>query len=436
MSQPTEPTSEQIKLAILRWLKDKPNGDYKYNIIGRAYAPVGAIEGQFGGRFSDDQRHLASKCFDELKSEELIRPTYSDNQDPDNWVVLTEAGRAALESGTFEKNQGKIEAESPTIQTTTPKHGVDVSAKYIFLDIVGFTHNRTTEAQADIVKQLNEIVSSIVDETSITEENRIFIPTGDGICIALLSVDNPVDIHMQIAIRILSRIHAYNASIQNEARSFQARIGIDANTDTLVIDINKRQNIAGAGISMASRIMNLADGNQILVGQAVYDTLRHRERYQSTSFRFYRTTVKHGTEISVYQFVAEGYDGLNTDPPARFRDEMVNPVLQAGRDYVNRALRAASAYSIVEELQQHLKELQAEMDELPFGNAPRPSLSEELNYLQGEINGLYKISENDLASQLLLKDAQSELIKLREAYSSMADLAERSDESGPENNKA
>lgn len=197
---------------------------------------------------------------------------------------------------------------------TPAKHGVDVAAKYVFLDIVGFTRNRTVEAQADIVKQLNAIVIEAVKESGSPRDKFIFIPTGDGICIGLLNVEAPVDVHMQIALSILERISKYNASAQNKARQFQVRIGINANTDTLVVDINNRQNIAGAGISMASRIMGLADGDQIIVGQSVYDTLRYREKYDS-AFRSYRATVKHGAMLDVYQFVAGRHNGLNTEEP-------------------------------------------------------------------------------------------------------------------------
>src|SRR5437868_5170357 len=102
MKEPKELTSQQIKLAILSLLNSKVNGDYKYNIIGRVDAPVGVIENLVDGRFNSEQRHLASRCFDELRAADLIRSTYSGNQDPENWVKITSAGRAALESGVIE----------------------------------------------------------------------------------------------------------------------------------------------------------------------------------------------------------------------------------------------------------------------------------------------------------------------------------------------
>jgi class 3 adenylate cyclase len=196
----------------------------------------------------------------------------------------------------------------------------DISpAKYIFLDVVGFTHNRSVEAQSDIVNALNGIVRDSVSAHDIPKDRIIYIPTGDGICVALLNVESPFDIHMRIALSILDRIKKHNDATENEMRKFQVRIGVNSNTDNLVTDINSQPNVAGAGISMAARVMDKADGGQILVGRSVYDMLRYREKYAS-AFKAYRATVKHGMMLDVYQFVAEGFDGLNTDTPQAFKD--------------------------------------------------------------------------------------------------------------------
>lgn len=150
MSSSFELTSQQIKLAILNWLKAHPNGDDKYNIIGRADAPVGAIESGLGGRFSVEQRQLASKCFDELRSADFIRSTHGGNSRPEDWVIITDKGRASLSSGLIEPTekdgiaQGGPSTRALTSKSETseqaqpvlPKHGVDVAAKYIFLEAV------------------------------------------------------------------------------------------------------------------------------------------------------------------------------------------------------------------------------------------------------------------------------------------------------------
>ncbi len=192
-----------------------------------------------------------------------------------------------------------------------------IQAKYIFLDIVGYTRNRSVEAQSDIVGVLNGLVLEAVDSQKVSKEEVIYIPTGDGMCVALLNVTEPFDVHLQIALNILSSVTKHNAQAPDEMRKFQIRVGINENVDNLIDDITGRKNVAGAGVSLAQRIMDKADAGQILMGQTVFESLNQREKYMS-KFRPHEATVKHGQKIRVYQYVQEGLLGLNTLPPSIF----------------------------------------------------------------------------------------------------------------------
>src|SRR5215831_9695202 len=139
-------------------------------------------------------------------------------------------------------------------------------AKYVFLDIVSFTRDRSIEAQSDLVAALNMIVSQAMGELSIPDAQQIFLPTGDGMCICLLNIETPYDCHMLLALGILKRVAEWNAESKDVMRQFKVRIGVNANTDNLVTDINNRDNLAGAGINTAQRVMTAADGNQVFVG--------------------------------------------------------------------------------------------------------------------------------------------------------------------------
>ena len=191
------------------------------------------------------------------------------------------------------------------------------SVKYVFLDVVGFTTNRSVEAQADIVAALNSVVRGALADIAVDSDKVILIPTGDGICIALVNVDDPYDVHVLLALRIVARVDAQSRAEESPSRKFMVRLGVNSNVDNLVTDINGKPNVAGAGVNIASRIMNLADGNQILVSSAVFEVLRYRETYEG-AFRQYDATVKHGVPISVYQFVRP-HDGLNLAIPGEFQ---------------------------------------------------------------------------------------------------------------------
>jgi len=189
--------------------------------------------------------------------------------------------------------------------------------KYVFLDVVGFTFNRSVEAQTDIVGSLNSVVTQSLDRIGIKPENRILLPTGDGLCLALLDQTLRFDTHLLLALEILHLLHDYNQSTSDEMRRFWVRIGINENVDNVVTDINGNRNVAGAGINLAQRVMRSADGGQVLVGQPVFETLRHRERYMK-SFRRYDAQGENRVTLTVFQFIEEGHSGVSVATPAQF----------------------------------------------------------------------------------------------------------------------
>jgi class 3 adenylate cyclase len=189
--------------------------------------------------------------------------------------------------------------------------------KYIFLDVVGFTKDRSVEAQSDIINSLNIIVRECITSNEITPDKLIVIPSGDGLCIALIDIAHPFDIYMILALNILAALDDYNKEIKPENRKFLVRIGINENIDNLIVDFNGNKNTAGAGINMANRIMEKADGGQILVSETTYDILKTREKYIG-HYRGYQTKSKHGQVFNVYQYIGEGHKGLNTKVPSAF----------------------------------------------------------------------------------------------------------------------
>lgn len=186
--------------------------------------------------------------------------------------------------------------------------------KYIFTDIEAFTHGRTVEAMTDILDSFNKIVSKALEATLPPNANIIKIPTGDGMCIALIEVHEPYDIHISLARQILQELESYNNQNKDQMRNYKVRIGINENIDNVVSDINQRENLAGDGINTAQRVMSFADGNQILIGQTVYDILKRREKYQG-KFKEFSTKDKHGTPIKVYQYLPNEGPKINENYP-------------------------------------------------------------------------------------------------------------------------
>ncbi len=187
-----------------------------------------------------------------------------------------------------------------------------VTGKYIFLDIVGYSYQRTVEAQTDIIDAMNNAVRKAVASLEITKDSRVLLPTGDGVCVALLDVKDPFDIHLQLALRILELVDKYNLSQKDKMRQFQVRVGVNENIDNLITDINGNKNVAGAGITEAQRIMDQGNGGNILVGRTVFEQLRQRENYM-TKFRKHPAIIKHNIKLDIYQFVDFSIKHLNSE---------------------------------------------------------------------------------------------------------------------------
>lgn len=80
-----------------------------------------------------------------------------------------------------------------------------------------------------------------------------------------------------------------------------------------------------------------------------------------------------------------------------------------GIDYVDRALRSASSYPVLEELEEHIKVLQEIVDTPDYKGESAGSLLSEVDHLYGEMGGLWRLSQGDAASSMLLKEIQSDL---------------------------
>src|SRR5213082_1633405 len=95
--------------------------------------------------------------------------------------------------------------------------------KYVFLDIVGFTNHRSVEAQSDLIDGLNCAVENALKDSRVDESQRILLPTGDGMAIALLDA-KPFDVHLKLAIQILRHVSSLSESTNDKMRKFAVRI--------------------------------------------------------------------------------------------------------------------------------------------------------------------------------------------------------------------
>lgn len=98
MSQ-NEISSELIKLTLLRLIKNKTQGEYKWNLLAGIAHGQSSLEISLGVTLDPATKYRASVCFDELRRDGYIVPFENLNTNPDDWVKITEKGLKALEEG-------------------------------------------------------------------------------------------------------------------------------------------------------------------------------------------------------------------------------------------------------------------------------------------------------------------------------------------------
>ena len=84
-----------------------------------------------------------------------------------------------------------------------------------------------------------------------------------------------------------------------------------------MIDVSGRDNIAGAGINMAQRVMDCGDAGHILLSKHVADDLEHYPRWQPYLHVLGECEVKHGVRIDVVNFHVDGIG--NPKLPNKFK---------------------------------------------------------------------------------------------------------------------
>jgi TolB-like protein len=174
----------------------------------------------------------------------------------------------------------------------------------LFLDIVGYSKLLIDE-QSEALQELNQIVRN----TKAAREGQaarqlIYLPTGDGMALVFTgSVEEPVECALQISQALRAQ------------PSIPVRMGIHSGPVDHVTDVNQRENIAGAGINIAQRVMDCGDAGHILISKRVADDLAQYRRWQPYLHELGDVEVKHGVVISIVNFYADVVG--NPAPPTK-----------------------------------------------------------------------------------------------------------------------
>ena len=96
-------TKHDLAIAILTVYEQRKPGSFnKYNVLGRGDTR-GNLELHLDVDFTVEERVLADKVVNVLVERDQLVPTYTDTQSPEDWLVITEAGERALQTGALDE---------------------------------------------------------------------------------------------------------------------------------------------------------------------------------------------------------------------------------------------------------------------------------------------------------------------------------------------
>ena len=179
-------------------------------------------------------------------------------------------------------------------------------AHVLFIDIVGYSKLSISDQHA-AVEELTRIVRASEQFQRAEAASRLIrIPTGDGMALAFYtSPEAPAQCAVEIS-RALK-----------EHPGLQLRMGIHSGPVSGVVDVNKRANIAGAGINIAQRVMDCGDAGHILISKHAAEDLEEYEHWQPHLHDLGECEVKHGVRVHVVNLYTDELG--NPEVPEKFK---------------------------------------------------------------------------------------------------------------------
>ena len=181
-------------------------------------------------------------------------------------------------------------------------------AHILFIDIVGYSKLATKE-QNVAVATLNELVQECEPFQTAERADRLLkIPTGDGMALVFYrSPEEPV----QCAVALTRAL--------KQDSNLQVRMGVHSGSVSGVADVTGRANVAGAGINIAQRVMDCADGGHILLSKHTADDLAEYERWRPMLHDLGPCEVKHGLNVHIVSLWNETVG--NPQTPSKLQEQ-------------------------------------------------------------------------------------------------------------------
>jgi TolB-like protein/Tfp pilus assembly protein PilF len=177
-------------------------------------------------------------------------------------------------------------------------------AHVLFIDIVGYSKLLIDE-QTEALRELNQIVRNTEAVRDVEPAGQLIrLPTGDGMALVFT---NSAEAPVEAALEISKALRA--------TPSLPVRMGIHSGPVHHVEDVNQRENIAGAGINIAQRVMDCGDAGHILLSKHVAEDLEQYRQWRPHLHDLGECEVKHGVKLAIVNLYTP--EAGNQTPPTK-----------------------------------------------------------------------------------------------------------------------
>jgi hypothetical protein len=164
------------------------------------------------------------------------------------------------------------------------------------MDIVGYS-KLDTDNQTGVYRQLQDVVGSTETYRRVKAGKRMISrSTGDGM--ALVFFDGP-----KVAVQCATEI----SSALQRTPEIKLRMGINTGPVYRVKDMNEADDVAGAGINMAQRVMDCGDAGHILVSRSVAEVLKEIGEWRQCLHDLGQHRVKHGAPVHLFNLCSDRF---------------------------------------------------------------------------------------------------------------------------------
>src|SRR5439155_9934506 len=176
-------------------------------------------------------------------------------------------------------------------------------AHVLFTDVVGYSRLPSDE-QPGLIQQLRQAVRNSIEYNRAHDNHSLIcLPTGDGM--ALVFFDSDVCAPVRAAVEI-------SLALRN-GKGVTVRMGLHTGLVYRVPDINGAENVSGAGINFAQRVMDCGDAGHILMSQVHASFLCEFEAIRPHLQDLGEAEVKHGMQLHLVNYF-DGQAGQSSRP--------------------------------------------------------------------------------------------------------------------------